>query len=412
MPSGVTSNRRPERIDEGPLRSAPAASESADLDGFDEMSFSDLQHRVLRRWPVVVLGALVGLVAMFVTSSAGSGAFSHSVNIRFDDLRGAVTVLELPPDLGARPLVTPDAATIRELIDELERADELGDATVDAQPLSAEGMIIVSATSSDPDEAAEAVERVVAAYEEHFLGERAGALRDLDAELAADLARIEDRTAEIGEPAGVARQVELLALEQQRFATERQRQRIEVAERMISGMVKPGEPERTSVDGGGRSLTRLAAGALLGAGVAVAILVVLAVTDRKVRRRRQVERLLPGVEFVGVVVRGPGLEELTRLGRAVALRLADMGVAAVRPVVLGDGRPPEWLAELLPVDEEADAVVVLVRSGSVSEDELSAAISDELLVGHRVVGVALIDVDRADRAWSAAASPPRLPTGR
>lgn len=378
-----------------------------------------------RHWYVVAVGAVVGLLAGLVLSGSGA-AWTANADVRI--LFGSVAPNPLEDPEG--PLVDPNAVALRieQSMDELDLADQAG---VSVLGNSTAGLIQITATAPSEQEALEALEATTNYTTELVVGELGAATATrivaLEATSEAAGARLESADARLealqaagvqpgpSDPAVLERTAAADALSDVNAELQLARSTLETLSSTSVGTGAASTEETTS-----NQLMPVAL-AVLGAGAAFAVLLLLQAVDGRIRRRIHLEHSTPAAPVLGVLTRAPSTGELALLGRAAARFETDHDLERLLVVTLG-GNVAEEAAETLreAVSCELDSpdldqarsemgvpmlgVIFMVCFGSVTEDTLRAVVSECRTAGTEAVGVVLSEVPRRDHAWAAASS--------
>jgi hypothetical protein len=385
---------------------------------YDTIS-SNLIRAARRLWYVVAAFVVLGI--LFSTLVAGGGGrWTASQNVLVAELSTVASLLQLSgiDDVDVRQVaaVVESAFADGQLdnsVSLITRADSLAgilfvevNAPTQAAALAALDEVRALATSAVIEPRAKEAERTIATLE-RTLEDFEQRIEDVDGQLTATDAPTRDLAL-----------INRIALAEKAAAVELRLSAVETyQEALADELVTSTAPELVRA-GVGR--TSLLVGVLAGGIVGVLALVGLVLVDRRVRRRLHLERAAPNCSVVAVLPNDDALSSFSGLvtrsvaslcrgheiERVVVAGLNDVGAASVvHDLILADEIGTELATpvashEALDVHVLRGACVVLVaRSGSTREDQVSTAVATLVGAG-ALVGVALVGVPHHEMGWA------------
>jgi hypothetical protein len=402
------------------------------VDDFYEPTFSDYSSGVLRRWPVVLVAALIGVVVMLLAPVGRAVDDGAEVTFRVVDEQNLVDSIDLPVKFPAASATDKATRLQSEAVSAAIR-DTLGtlpDFTVTSN--EAAGILTATVTAPDPDTAREQAQGIADAFTAQQRATRQQTLTNLADTTEAQITSLQESLDAALEKVRTADDATRSALEvdygRQSGALVTARSRLasidKVAELTTGGVVANSAVSTIDGDPGWSPLTRIALGLVLGAIGGILVALVLVLIDRRLYRRVDVELVAAGVPVLGSTVDGPTegarlaalavavrahtSEAVTVLGvsddegvEALAAALRDEGIDVVAGrAVLGEP------TEALPV---ASAVLLAVRAGRTTDDQLRSALTLLEDADSAPCGLVLTGV-RAREVAAATAGLPRTAT--
>jgi hypothetical protein len=395
---------------------------------YDSIS-SNVWRRVRRRWPVLLVVALLGGVLGFAMSNLGSGTQTGRANFRFASLVEAASVLDLEriTDVDVSTVAT-QARLDYDLAPASERPATVFRADGGARTIS------VTVTGATKQEVEDAVDRIAATVTELAVKPRVDqtdlALATVGAEIDAittQLADIDDAISKVG-----ANDVTLPALLLQRLEVDRDlveatsRRSSLTALRDYAANTMFSRSKVSFADTSASITTPIAAGlgALL---LSIGVILGLVLVDRRVRRRMHLEDAAPDATVLGVVPARDSMEEDERRAFQSVVRefVRRNGIQVLSIAsVAADGSETD-VGDLLGGMEDVEisiwhgpaahalagvsggrsvGCVVVVPWGKVSQEQLSSALADLRAGAPSALGLVLGGVPRADLAWAGAST--------
>ncbi|MFV0308836.1 MAG: hypothetical protein ACK5OX_13960 [Desertimonas sp.] len=374
-------------------------------EGYDELSAADVMRGVRRRWVWIVVVAALGAVAGWVLGGGGGSvrAASATLDVTFNDYSSSAEAIDLPPDIVKPISPAAEAPRVADRLSDLADVEE-PDVSFTVTPVSAESRVVITATGDvSEDRLVELLGMFSLDYQASFdtdLADRVSAVRAVrDAELTV----LTDRRDELVGSGGS--EVELALVSQSILDVQADLQGLDSLEALVTGRTIEFGPIETESSRPARPIRLLIAGAFGFGLLALVVVVVRVIVDRRVRRRVQVARVLPGVPVLAVFGRGDPAADTAWDGyrRALAHRLGELDIATAAVEAVG---PASFAERLRPTaaghDTEGDGVVLAVGFGAVTEDQLSAAAQTVVLAGRPLAGIVIGDVPAADVTWAAA----------
>lgn len=385
-----------------------------EVENYDELSVADIVRRVRSRWWLVAAGVVLGALVAWLATDRGSASSSvRQVDLTFVDYSGTAEALGLPSEVADPPLPSAELGRVNQLVSDLE----LSGSSVGVSALDAQQTLRLVITGSSEDDVVNAAQQVVDAYRQAVVEEFTSGLTVVGEFAAAEADTLTERrdalVADLGEDTNAAIETELLVLSERiNDATSQVRASTRLTDLISERLLTEGNATTSTSQTRQRSATLVLAGGVVGALGAITLLAALAIVDRKVRRRQQVARLLPGVPLLAVLGRGdPSADgEADTFASALHRRLEAVGADHVDVRAVGAGDFARRLGGVVPTTGRASAVLLTCSFGRASEDELTSAAQALNLSGRPIAGVVLGDVPPAERAWASAGyEPPRGP---
>lgn len=397
------------------------------IDDFYEPTLSDYAAALWRRWWILGIGALVGVVLLQIAPIGGAGSYTSSITIDVDDSRALAETLQLGLVPNRQASATAEAnRAVSEATRNAFEAEQGHSISVSSSPDEPNGQFTLTVSA---DSAAEATEDA-AAFAELALArrdaQRAAELSDAiavtTAQLAEQTAERDRLAAELSAAGGAASESLTIQSTAAAEAVVRLQQRLtglqELASLAGSSLGIAGAATDATQDAGWGTTTRVGLGLVLGLVAGATVVIVMTATDRHLRRRRDVELVAGTTPVLGVIDRGgdAGLVAST----ATTLRQR-AGAATVQVLAVNDPADATEAARLLGAGSgvelhaagtvQADAaglagqgteVLVVANARRSTDAALNAALTllDDL--GIAVCGIVLVDVDRRDLPGAAA----------
>lgn len=402
---------------------------AAMIDNFAEPTVGDYLRAIWRSKLWILAAAAIGAVAGAVLPIADSTSYASDVVLRVDSESLYVKALDLQiTGLGA---TSATAEMTKALLPQIDSAVEerLGrSVSVSAAAKEGAGEVTFTSSASTADHAREDVETYVSTFvasrvdEQRTsvsklvsaLGTRAETLRGERLALEQRIAALPPEESQLAQALRSefdALNVRIATVDDRVAALER------FSDDTTAGLATTTSPTTPVASSGTSRPVRAAISFVLGAALAGLVILVRAFSDRSLRTRADVELTAPGVPVLGVVPAegqgadggwadaaiesidrrlgsldiGAGGAALMPAGRGSVERLADTlsGRLELRPtpsVIARNGTPADVQAP--------DAVVLVVRSGATTDDELGASLTRLRDAGVTVAGIVLDGVDR------------------
>lgn len=377
-----------------------------------------------RHWYLIVVAAVVGLLAGFALRGPSTWTADADVRILFE------SVAPNPVEDPDRVLVDPNSVALRvqEASDEMSMPDDSGFSVVGD---SAAGSLQFTATGPT-EEAAMAALDSATSYTEALVVRELGSntrttITALETLKEGDEARLEaadQRLSELAaagvspgpsDPAVLERTAAADALAATNSELQQARSRLDALADTSVGVSAADVEQDPSTP-----LIPFAL-AVLGAGAAFAVLLVVQAVDGRIRRRIHLERSAPRGRVVGVLANKPTEGDLAVLGRAAShfvttnsldrLLVVSMGAPVPDNAVEAVANSCDCAVEsvsLSGAQRELGAprvgLLLCVAFGRVTEDQLRSAVAASLTAGNDAVAVALTGVPARDRPWASAST--------
>lgn len=373
---------------------------------------SHLVRLARRSWLIIVLALAIGAVLGGLVAERRQ-SWTGTATIQVTDVSTAVSLLGLTSietTTGLRPIVVRSAE---------EFQSTATDTTITATQDEEASVIVAVATGPDSASIESALNDFEAIVERQATDPRVveadAALRANEATLQlyeSDLAAVEEQlaTLDAGDP-------ERLSLVESRTGVQTDirllESTIEALRQYRSILESPLVVTIGSSTNGPSSVARSAIVGVLAMGVILTIVgAALVITDQKIRRRLQVERILPGIPILGVLSKGTGqTDERREAARSIDRFVESAGADTVIVVELdGALAAPELrpLATSTLVEHDGDAdvpdapVVVVAAWGRSTENEVTSKVASLETAGNGCIALIIAGVPPRDLDWAGA----------